>query len=208
MVVGQVDGTGDNMKVIGITGGIGSGKSLVAEILKRKYGAHILNTDGIAREQMAPGGACYQEVVDYFGEEILSSDHTINRTKLASIVFDDKDKLLRLNELTHPKVLVAVREEIQIIRESGTVPYLVVETALMIESGYDFICDEVWYVHTPEEVRRSRLIKDRSYSDEKINAIFESQSKPEAFRAKFPKTIENSGDIEMLENQVDKLLIK
>lgn len=197
---------GGHMKVIGLTGGIGSGKSLVAKILKEKHGAHILNTDGIAREQMEPGGACYQGVVDYFGKEILLEDGTINRSKLAEIVFDDKDKLLILNELTHPKVLVAVKDEIHAMQEKGTTPYLVVETALMIESGYDYVCDEVWYVHTSEEVRRERLKRERQYSEEKINAIFEKQSKTDAFRARFPKVIENIGDITMLEQQVETLL--
>ncbi|MDD3174756.1 MAG: dephospho-CoA kinase [Herbinix sp.] len=195
------------MKVIGLTGGIGSGKSLVAKILQEKYGAYILNTDGIAKEQMEPGGASYQEVVDYFGQEILLEDGSINRNKLAVIVFKDKEKRHKINEITHPKVLASVKEEIQLIKNKEEVSYLVVETALMIEAGYDYICDEVWYVHTPEEERRSRLKKERNYSDEKINSIFENQSRAEAFRAKFPKVIENIGDISMLEQQVDKLLI-
>lgn len=194
------------MKVIGITGGIGSGKSLVAKILKEKYNAIVLDTDGIAREQMEPDGICYPEVVEYFGSEILSEDGTIDRKKLAVIVFDDPDKLQKLNELTHPKVLVAVNEVIKTLREKKTVPYIIVETALMIESGYDHICDEVWYVFTPEEERRKRLKLDRDYSDDKINSIFERQSKAEAFRSKFPKVIENVGDITMLEKQVEKLL--
>jgi dephospho-CoA kinase len=194
------------MKVIGITGGIGSGKSLVANLLRDKYGAHILDTDRIAKEQMEPEGASYQEVVNYFGKDILSVSGFIDRSKLAAIVFSDKNKLLKLNELTHPKVLLAVRDEIQVIRDKKSVPYLVVETALMIESGYDFICDEVWYVHTPEEERRNRLIRERNYADEKIDSIFESQSKAEAFRKRFLKVIENVGDIVLLEQQVDQLL--
>ncbi len=194
------------MKVIGITGGIGSGKSLVGKILKEKYGAYILNTDQIAKEQMDIGGTSYQGVVDYFGEEILSADKTINRNKLAAIVFEDKDKLLTLNKLTHPPVLVAVEAEILYWRNDGTVPYVVIETALMLESGFDYVCDEVWYVHAPEAERRNRLIKERNYSDDKINAIFESQSKADAFRAKFPKVLENIGDIEMLEQQVEQFL--
>jgi dephospho-CoA kinase len=194
------------MKVIGITGGIGSGKSLVATILKEKYGAYILDTDGIARKQMEPGGICYQGVVDYFGSEIVSKDGTIDRKKLAEIAFEDRDRLRKLNELTHPKVLKAVNEAIRAVREEGSVRYIVVETALMIESGYDNICDEVWYIHTPEEERRNRLKEQRSYSDEKISSIFERQSKTEAFRAKFPKVIENIGDRKLLEQQIEKML--
>ncbi len=197
---------GDVMKVIGLTGGIGSGKSLVANILKEKYGAYILNSDGIAKEQMEPGGVSYREVVDYFGRDILNSDGTINRGKLAQIIFEDKNKRLKVNEITHPKVLEAVEEVIKIFREKGTVAYLVVETALMIEAGYDYICDEVWYVHTSEEERRRRLKRERNYSDEKIDAIFDNQSKAETFREKFPKVIENISDLTFLEQQVDNLM--
>lgn len=194
------------MKVIGITGGIGSGKSLVAKILKEKYGAYVLDTDGIAKKQMEPGGVSYQAVVDCFGREILAEDESVDRRKLAAVVFENKDKLLKLNELTHPKVLIEVNAAIRALREKGTVPYIIVETALMIESGYDCICDEVWYVYTPEEERRKRLKKERSYSDDKINSIFEKQSKADTFRRKFPKVIENIGDINALEKQIDILL--
>jgi len=196
------------MKVIGLTGGIGSGKSLVAKILREKYGAYILSTDDIAKEQMEPGGDSYREVVEYFGSEIVNPDGTINRGRLAAIIFDDKNKRLKVNEITHPKVLDAVRNKIEAVREKQLAPYLVVETALMIEAGYDFICDEVWYVHTPEEVRRGRLKRERNYPDEKIDSIFANQSKEEAFRSKFSKVIENIGDIAKLEQQVDRLISK
>lgn len=194
------------MKVIGLTGGIGSGKSLVAKILKEKYGAAILDTDSIARRQMEPGGASYREIIDYFGTEILSGDGAIDRAKLAATIFENKEKRLKINEITHPKVLLFVKDEIRRMQEKKVVPYLVVETALMIEAGYDYICDEVWYVFTSEEERRKRLKMERNYSDEKIDAIFENQSKAETFRARFAKVIENTGDIAQLEQQVDSLL--
>ena len=195
------------MKVIGLTGGIGSGKSLVANILKQKYGAYILDTDGIAKAQMEPGGASYREVVNYIGKEIVALDGSIDRSKLAAIIFDDQNKRLKINEITHPKVLIEVEATIQIMRDKGIVPYLVVETALMIEAGYDYICDEVWYVYAPEAERRNRLKSERSYTDEKIDAIFENQNKAEVFRSKFPKVIENVGDIGMLEQQVDQRIL-
>lgn len=194
------------MKVIGLTGGIGSGKSLVANILSNKYHAYLMVTDAIAKAQMEPGGVSYKAVIDYIGKHILNEDGTINRSRLASIIFEDKEKRLKINELTHPLVLEEVLLKIKELKAEGTVPYVVVETALMIEAGYDFICDEVWYVYAPEEERRRRLKESRNYSDEKINSIFENQSKEEAFRAKYTKVIENTGDMKHLEKQVDKLL--
>ncbi len=194
------------MKVIGITGGIGSGKSLVAKILMEKYGAYFLNTDRIAKEQMEVGGVSYHGVVEYFGEEILAEDGSIDRRKLSEIVFHDKDKLKQLNALTHPQVLKAVLEELSTLRKEGKVPYVIIETALMIEAGFDYICDEVWYVYTPEDIRRERLKKERNYSDQKIDQIFAFQSKPEEFRKRYSKVIENVGDLRSLEYQVEQLL--
>jgi dephospho-CoA kinase len=194
------------MKVIGLTGGIGSGKSLVAKILQEKYDADILLTDDIARKQMEPGGASYQEVVEYFGKGILTEDGSIDRKKLAQIVFEDKEKRLKINEITHPKVLDEVMRTIQTLKNGSQVPYLVVETALMIEAGFDCICDEVWYVFTPEDERRNRLKKERNYSDEKIDSIFSNQSREEVFRVKFPKVIENVGDIRKIEQQIEQLI--
>ena len=195
------------MKVIGLTGGIGSGKSLVAKIMREQYNAFVIDTDRIAKEQMEPGGASYLEVVNFFGEEILAKDKTIDRGKLSSVVFEDSNNRIRINEITHPKVLAEVQRIIASHRETEEVPYLLIETALMIESGYDFVCDEVWYVYAPEEQRRRWLKEERGYSEDKIDAIFRNQYKPQEFRQRFPKVIENIGDYHWLEEQV-KLLIR
>jgi dephospho-CoA kinase len=176
--------------------------------LKNKYHAELLTTDDIAKRQMEPGGASYLAVVDYFGKEILASDGTIDRPKLANIIFEDDTKRLKINEITHPIVLEEVLQVINEHRIKAKTPYLVVETALMIEAGYDFICDEVWYVYAPEEERRARLIRERNYSIEKIESIIKNQCKDEDFRAKFSLVIENDGDYFRLEQQVDQLLQK
>jgi dephospho-CoA kinase len=205
-MAGRYGGTEASMKVIGITGGIASGKSLVASILKENYGAHLINTDQIAKEQMEEGGESYEPVLEYFGRDIVAKDNSIDRKKLAEIVFHDKEKLLMLNKITHPRVLKEVQKEIHYLRKAGEVPYLVIETALMIESGYDANCDEVWYVYAPEEERRRRLKEERNMTDAKIDSVFKNQSRDEAFRSKFSKVIENTGDIENLKRQVERLL--
>lgn len=194
------------MKVIGITGGIGSGKSLVADIMIKRYKAYQINSDRIAKEQMLPGGISYQGVVDYFGKDILMEDGTIDKSRLSQIVFNDYDKLLKLNSLTHPNVLTEVEKIIAQMRASGTIAYCIIETALMIEAGYDFICDEVWYVHAPQDVRRDRLKKNRGYTDEKIDAIFKSQSREEDFFKAYKRVIYNDGEMRKLEEQIERLL--
>ncbi len=194
------------MIVIGITGGIGSGKSLVAKILEEKYNAYIVNTDRIAREQMEPGGISYAGVVEYFGSGILAEDGSVERRKLSEIVFQDRNKLLKLNGLTHPNVLLEVEKEKEAVRSEGLHPYFVIETALMIESGYDSVCDEVWYVRTSPEDRRDRLKKSRGYTDEKIDAIFTSQSKDEDFLRHYPIVITNNGDLSDLERQISDII--
>ena len=118
------------------------------------------------------------------------------------------EKLNKLNALTHPNVLKVIEEELASLREGGRFPYVIIETALMIEAGYDFICDEVWYVYTPEEIRRERLKKERNYSDQKIDSIFDSQRKEDEFRKRYSKVIENTGDIQNLCKQVERLLQK
>ena len=196
------------MKVIGITGGIGSGKSLVAKIMIDKYGALFKNTDKIAKDQMKIGGISYQGVVDYFGKSILAEDGSINSSKLSKLVFNNKEKLQKLNDLTHPQVLEVVVNELNKLGASGEVKYAIIETALMIEAGFDYICDKVWYVYSPEDVRKERLMKERNYSEEKINSILESQSKDEDFRRRFSTVVENTGSIENLEAQIDNILDK
>jgi len=196
------------MNVIGITGGIGSGKSLVARIMIDKHGAFFIDTDSIAKDQMEIGGISYQGVVDYFGRSILAEDGSIDSKKLSQIVFKDKEKLQRLNDLTHPQVLEVVVNELKRLDDLGQVNYAIIETALMIEAGFDYICDGVWYVYSPENVRKDRLMKERNYSEEKINFILKSQSKDEDFRRRFSTVIENTGSIEDLETQIDNILDK
>lgn len=194
------------MKVIGITGGIGSGKSLVADIMIKKHKAYLIETDKIAKEQMIPGGASYDDVIDYFGNKILNEDGTIDSLKLSVSIFKDDEKRLKLNSLTHPNVLIEVQKEIKDKREVDDLPYCIIETALMIESGYDFVCDEVWYVYSPAQTRRQRLISSRGYTNEKINDIFKSQSDEKDFFKKFSKVVYNDGDIPNLELQIEEML--
>ena len=166
-------------KIIGLTGGVGCGKSTVVKLLQKNYRSHAILTDDVAREQMLPGGIAYQRVVEEFGAGILAADGTVDRAKLAEIVFADSGALARLNALTHPPVTEYVLQQIEEEREKNRYQLLIIETALLIEGGYDAFCDEVWYVYATEEERRLRLKRSRGYSDEKIDALFARQC-PEA----------------------------
>lgn len=177
------------MKIIGITGGVGSGKSKVLECLEQEFGAKVYQADEIAKELQKKGQTCYREMVRYFGKEILALDGEIDRPKLAGIVFKEEEKLLRLNQMVHPAVREYLLSEIERQKEEHTA-YFIIEAALLLENDYRAICDEIWYIHTSEDVRRQRLKESRGYDDRKISEIIASQLPESEFYAKCDAVVE------------------
>lgn len=178
-------------KIIGLTGGVGCGKSTVVALLQKNFRCKAILTDEVAREQMQPGGIAYTLVLEEFGNEILAEDGTIDRGALAAIVFPDEEKLAKLNALTHPLVTEYVLEQVGQERRENRYEILVIETALLIEGGYDRFCDEVWYVYAPKEQRRKRLKESRGYPDGKIDALMARQKTEEEFFAVADHVVKN-----------------
>lgn len=194
--------------IIGVTGGVGSGKSTVLEILKEKYGAHIIMADDVAKELMEPGGASYEAVVKAFGDAILEDlpEHRIDRKKLAAIVFEDENKRELLNSLTHPQVKVEILEQFRSIYQKDPDALIVLEAALLIEGGYREILDCLWVILADREVRIQRLMESRSYTREKALSIMESQLSDAEFRAHADYVIDNSGSLDHTAEQIAKAL--
>jgi dephospho-CoA kinase len=194
------------MKVIGITGGVGAGKSEILKYLKEKYKAVVIEADKVGHLLMEPGGACYYSIVEKFGSSILNGDQTINRTKLGKVVFADEALLKELNKIIHPRVKSHIVSEIAKERAYHRTNYFVVEAALLIEDHYDVVCDELWYIHTEESVRAKRLKEARGYDDEKIASICANQKSPEEFRSACQVEIDNSGNLADTCRQIDEQL--
>ena len=194
------------MKVIGITGGVGAGKSEILRYLKEKYSAMVVEADKVGHFLMEPGGACYYSIVEKFGSSILNADQTINRGKLGKIVFADPALLEALNKIIHPRVKSHIVSEIAKERAYHRTEYFVVEAALLLEDHYDVICDELWYIHTDEAVREKRLKETRGYDDEKIAGIMANQKSPEEFGSACQIVIDNSGDLTDTYRQIDEQL--
>ena len=190
------------MRVIGITGGVGSGKSRVLAYIEEHFLAIVCQADHVAWELQKPGTACYNQIVDAFGKGVLYPDGSIDRSKLGQIVFGDAEKLQQLNKIVHPAVKSAILEFIAAEAEKGT-EIFVLEAALLLEAEYQNVCDELWYVYTDEKVRRQRLKKHRQYSDEKIDAIMRNQLSEVSFREHCQVVIDNSGDFSDTCNQIE-----
>ena len=194
------------MKVIGITGGVGAGKSEILRYLKEKHGARVIEADKVGHLLMEPGGACYYSIVEKFGSSILNGDQTINRGKLGKIVFADTALLDALNKIIHPKVKSYIVSEIAKEKAYHRTNLFVVEAALLIEDHYDVICDELWYIHIDAQVRAKRLKETRGYDDQKIADIMANQKSPEEFSSACQVVIDNSGELAYTCEQIDRQL--
>lgn len=195
------------MKVLGITGGVGAGKSTILAYLEQKHGARIIQADQVAFQLQQPGGVCFGEMVALFGKEILDADGRIDRGMLASVVFADSELLEKLNGIVHPAVKKRIVTEIEKERRRGKLSLFVIEAALLLEDHYDLVCDEIWYIHTAPEVRRKRLMESRGYSEEKVHRIMENQLGEQAYREKCQVVIDNSCDqVECAYEQIDREL--
>lgn len=197
------------MKILGITGGVGAGKSTVLDYLREHHRARVIQADRVAHLLQEPGQPCYRQIVEAFGEEILNPDGTICRDQLGSLVYADAGKLAQLNAIVHPQVKAYIVREIEKERQLGRVPFVAVEAALLLEDGYDRICDEIWYVFADEKTRARRLAASRGYSPGKIRSVMKNQLKEDEYRRKCNFVIDNCADfMENTYDQMDKGLVE
>lgn len=192
------------MPVVGLTGGIGSGKSTVSSLLADK-GAVIIDADAISREVMAPGGAAFQPVVDRFGPGVLGADGTIDRAAVARIVFNDPAALADLNGITHPAIGKVMFERLEQARGTGRV--VVMDIPLLAEGkgGGRYGLDAVVVVDTPVEVALERLVSGRGMTEEDARARMANQISREERRAVADHIVDNSGSLGDLESEVDRV---
>ncbi len=194
------------MRLIGITGGVGAGKSEVLSFIKEHYRCKIYLADEVAKEIQQPGQSCYEEMVTLLGRDVLGEDGRLDNGKVAGKIFSDKDLLLAVNGIVHPKVREYLETAVRRAQADGWTELFFMEAALLIENGYKSLVDEMWYVYAPEEVRRERLKNNRGYSDEKISRIMESQLTEKLFRENSDFIIDNSGAAGKAYNQIKKRL--
>ena len=193
------------MKVIGLTGGVGAGKTQILEYLNNKYGATICQADAVGKKLQKKGTECFDAIVAHFGTEILDAKGELDREKLADIVFSDKVELSVLNSIVHP----AVKEEIykKIAKEERKNTNLfILESAILIEDHYEEICDELWYIYVEDSIRKKRLIYARGYDSKKVDDIIAAQLPKSMFMKHCDRVIDNSNTFEETKIQLDKIV--
>jgi dephospho-CoA kinase len=189
------------MKLIGLTGGIGSGKSTIARRLA-EHGAHIIDADLVAREVVEPGTSTLAEIVSLFGSHILTSDGSLNRGVLGEIAFNDPDKLIKLNSIVHPAVHARTKE---LFSQAPADSVVIYDVPLLVETRNEYVFDEIIVASAPVSVRIERLMEHRGMMESEATARIQSQA-PEEERLKIASyVIDTSGDISHTYSQVDAL---
>ncbi|MEN2773836.1 dephospho-CoA kinase [Acetivibrio clariflavus] len=188
------------MRIIGVTGGIGSGKSTVSKILA-SFGAQVIDADVLARQIVQKGQKALEEIVNYFGEAVLDSEGNLDRKKLSGIVFKDKKKLEALNSITHKYIAGKIIEEIKKINEDETV---VVDAPIPIEHGFIDVVDEIWAVIADKEVRIKRVMERSGLTYNEVEDRINSQLSDEFYLSISDRVIVNNGSVEELRLQVEK----
>lgn len=186
--------------IIGLTGGIASGKSTVSKMLK-DLGAHIIDADIIARKVVEKGQKAYNRIVQSFGVEILQQNGELNRKKLGNIVFSDKTKLDLLNRITHPEIISSIAEEIAIAKAKGY-KIIVLDAAMLLELGLQDTVDLVWLVVVSQEIQIKRLMERDKLSLEEAECRINSQFKNEEKIKYADEIINNEKNIEEVKEEV------
>ncbi len=190
-------------KVIGLTGGIGSGKSTVSQCLA-ELGAVILDADKVGHEAFKPNTEAWHEVVAAFGRQILTPNGEIDRKKLGEIVFSKPESLSRLNRIMHPRMYDMVKAQIEEYRRQG-VDVVVLEAAALLEANWTSLADEVWVTVAPEAMVLERLKKQRGLEEEQTLARIHSQLSSEERIKHANVVINNDGDLDEMKTKVKEL---
>ncbi len=188
-------------KFVGITGGVGAGKSSVLDILKHKFGARVILADLVAHDLMEPGSEGLRRVTEALGTSFLCEDGSVDRKALAEIIFNDTKALATMNSIIHPMVWETIRTEALACEET-----LVIVEAAVFDTAPEGLFDEMWYVYTTEENRIRRLMESRGYTREKCVSIIEKQDSEDEYRARCGCVIDNNGSAEETEKQIKEIL--
>lgn len=192
------------MLVVGLTGGIASGKSTVSQYL-RELGAIIIDADALAKELVLPHSCAWREIVAHFGKDILNEDGSLKRKKLGEIIFQSPNERKVLNQILHPRIIEKTEELIKQYRQKENIPLLVVDAPLLIETGMTNMVDEVWVVAIAEELQLKRLSERDNLSEQEAQRRLDAQL-PFTEKVKYAqRVIDNSGEIEETREKVRSL---
>lgn len=195
------------MKVIGLTGGIGSGKSTATDYLISR-GFHVLDADQIAREIVLPGSEMLIQLASAFGRGIILEDGSLDRKKLGEIVFSDPEKKTTLDALMHTSILELIRERILQFREEGENKVIFIDAPLLFETGLNKSVSEIWLIDVDDEIRIKRIMARDGLNREEIEKRISAQMTREEKQSLADVILDNTGDQEALYQQIEQLLKK
>ncbi len=193
--------------IIGLTGGIATGKSTVSALLIRK-GALLVDADVIAREVMLPGHPVLAAVAEHFGQAVLLADGTLDRKKLGDIVFREPAQRQALNEITHPAIRLEIRRQMESLEREHPERLVVVDIPLLFESGLESMFERVMLVYAPASIQKERLMNRNQLTAEEAEARINSQMDIEEKKRKADVIIDNSGSAEETQRQIDEFWLR
>ncbi len=189
------------MKIIGLIGGSGAGKSSVSKEFQKR-GAETIDGDKVAREIVSPGKPALLEITKVFGADVLCPDGTLNRKKLAEIVFSDAGELHKLNLITHKYISEEIKKELARCEK----PIFIIDAAALIESGIHKLCDAVVFVNAERETRINRIMARDDLTREEAKRRIDTQKEDRFYRANSQFEIQNNGDKKALERAVSEII--
>jgi len=185
---------------IGLTGGIGSGKTAASDHFAR-LGAEVIDTDLLSRELVEPGQAALKEIVDSFGDQVLTADGHLDRSRLGELVFGRPEARQQLEAILHPRI----REAMLLRAEQSQAPYVVFVIPLLFETGQQALVDRVLLIDVPEDLQRARVVERDQLDDARITRIMSAQTDRETRRSNADDIVCNDGDIASLHAEIEKL---
>ena len=191
------------MRFIGITGGVGAGKTEILKYIGQHYKCEIYLADDIGHKVKEPGTEGYHALVELLGRDILRADGQIDKPSMAAKIFADPALLEKVNQIIHPAVKQYIKEQLEIKKQQGQ-KVCVVEAALLLEGHYQEFCDTIWYIHTDEEIRIQRLMENRGYTREKSASIIASQAPESFFRENADYVVVNNGNFAQTRQQIEE----
>ena len=193
------------MKIIGLTGGIGTGKSTVSDYLREK-GCHVIDADELSRKMTEKGAPALKKSAEEFGEKYISEDGNLERKALGDLVFSDASSLSRLQSIITERVIQEIDSEIQALRKEGGTDIVVIDAPLLFECGMESVADENWLVTADMHARIERIKRRDGLSQKQIENRINNQMTEEKKRGMSQYILDNSGTVESLYRQIDRRL--